>query len=314
MGIKIFIITLKNHARISRLKKIMRNLKLNYTIVKGIDGKNFEENNSLDKIYDRNKTLSYVGRDLSAAEIGCAASHLALYRHIVKKNITDAIIMEDDVVPSKKFALWVNKAVKTKNNQIVNFFSYPMGLVNKRPVEKIYNIANIHTSKTHLSGTAIYQINKFTCKRILKINGNKVICFADWPFNVFRDKINLFVTLPFLAFVDDQGYSLNASSRNIILKKNKLLLIKKILPDLLLKPARYFYYIFCIPYILGIYKNFDYYFEHFFQKTYFQILNIFTNSYYDLEKIFYNKKYYAIDLVKYLNKKNIVNNIKKYKI
>lgn len=314
MGIKIFIITLKNHARIGRLKKIMRNLKLNYTIVKGIDGKNFEEKNSLDKIYDRNKTLSYVGRNLSAAEIGCAASHLALYRHIVKKNITDAIIMEDDAVPSKRFALWVNKAIKTKNNQIVNFFSYPMGLVNKRPVEKIYNIANIHASKTHLSGTAIYQINKFTCKRILKINGNKVICFADWPFNVFRDKINLFVTLPFLAFVDDQGYSLNASSRNTILKKNKLLLIKKIFPEPLLKPARYIYYIFCIPYILGIYKNFNYYFEHFFLKTYFQILNIFTNSYYDLEKIFYNKKYYAIDLVKYLNKKNIVNNIKKYKI
>jgi glycosyl transferase family 25 len=314
MGIKIFIITLKNQARFSRLKKIMKSLKLNYTIVKGIDGNSFEEKNSLDKIYDKNKTFSYIGRHLSASEIGCAASHLALYRHIVKKNIADAIIMEDDAVPSKKFAQWVNKGVKTKNNQIINFFSYPNGFVNKRPVEKIYNIANVHAAKTHLSGTALYQINKFTCKKILKINGNKVICFADWPFNMFRDKINLFVTLPFLAFIDDRGYSANASSRNIILKQNNFFLIKTICPDSILKPLKYFYYILCIPYILGIYKNFNYYFEHFFQKTYYQILNIFTNSYYDLEKIFYNKKYYPADLTKYLNKKKIVNNMKKYKI
>jgi|LakMenE01Jun11ns_1017448.scaffolds.fasta_scaffold9892533_2 glycosyl transferase family 25 len=314
MGIKIFIITLKNQARISRLKKIMKSLKLNYTIVKGIDGNSFEEKNSLDKIYDKNKTFSYIGRYLSASEIGCAASHLSLYKHIVKKNIAEAIIMEDDAVPSKKFAQWVNKGVKTKNNQIINFFSYPSGFVNKKPVEKIYNIANVHAAKTHLSGTALYQINKFTCKKILKINGNKVICFADWPFNILRNKINLFVTLPFLAFIDDDGYSQNAYSRNIILKKNKLFFIKKIFPDLFLNPLRYFYYLFCMPYILGIYKNFYYYFEHFLQKIYFEFLNIFTNLHYNLEKISYNKKYYPVDLRKYLNKKNIVSNQKKYKI
>tara|TARA_B110000977_G_C11054429_1_gene483549 strand:- start:190 stop:1131 length:942 start_codon:yes stop_codon:yes gene_type:complete len=313
MKIKIFIISLKKQGRIDKLKKIMKNLKLNFIIIKAIDGKKIEKEKTLGKFYDSRKTFLNIGRHLTAPEIGCAASHIKIYKYIVKKNIQQAIIMEDDAIPSKKIVDWLRKNIKADNDQIINFYSYQKGLLNKIPTKAFYNLTNIYSARTHLSGTAFYQINNFTCKKILKITGGKVISFADWPFNTIKHKINISVTLPFLGFIDDRGKSGLASGRNLVLKE-QLHYIKNIFTPVILEFLRYPYYLLWFPFIFRKYKNFYFYFEHFFHKRLFQLLNIFTKEYHDLQKIFYDKNYYPRDLKKYVNKNKIINYEEKYRV
>ena len=167
---------------------------------------------------------------MSPSEIGAAASHLKIYEYIVKNRISQAIIMEDDAFPSAKLKEWITKKIDVKNNEILSFYAYPSGHISKTYYRDSIKHVKIHKSKTHLFNSAFYQINYFTCKKILNITKKKVIALPDWPFNSFENKIYHSVTIPFLGLIDDEGHSNLQKSRNIIFKENKISKIKNLIP------------------------------------------------------------------------------------
>ena len=301
----VFVISLKNSTRFPLLQKRLGKLKIKFKVIEGINGLEYYKKKKINKISNSKKILNNVGRNMSPQEIGAAASHLKIYSYIVKNNIQQAIILEDDAYPSKKMFDWIKHKIEIDNNQILGFYAYPSGIIIKKAKKKVLKNINIHESKTHLFNNSCYQINNFTAKKILKITGGRVIGFADWPFNMTKDKIKFLITIPFMTLINDRGISYLKKSRYEILGKTKFLTIKNMIRGSFLKFTIFLYYILFIPFIFKKYKNLDYYIEHFFLKNFYAFINIFSNTYYEQTKLFHDQKFYCKDLAKEQVKQDI---------
>lgn len=293
--IKIFILSLKNSKRINNLKKRLKEINIDYRILFGINGNLKKNHDKLRRLYDKKKTEYYIGRQLAFPEIAVSYAHINAYKIIKKEKIKNAIIMEDDVYPSKDLANWIKHKIKIRDNYILSFYAYPaLGFIHKKSrLQKINNSIAIHDSKTHIFNASCYQINLNTCKKILTILDNKVCGFCDWPFNLKKNKIKLGVTLPFLnTFVNDASNT--AKAREKLIKKSFNLKLK--LPIYLQNILRIFYYLSFFPFLNKKYSNFDFYYEQFFFKYIQLVKNFFLRKYINTSKIFYNKSYYSSDL------------------
>lgn len=296
--IKVLIIALKNSKRLPYLKKKLNKLKIKFKIIEGINGNYYYGEKKLDKISNEKKIYKTIGRTMSPSEIGAAASHIKAYKFIVKNKIDQAIIFEDDAMPSNILKEWINNNYQLENNEILSFFAYPSGFLEKKPFKKILNNKiNLHYAKTHIYSNSCYQINNYTCKKILSITKGKVIGLADWPFNTSVHSIKLIVTLPFLTVINDRGLSNLSASRNKILGK-KNVLIKKFIPELISPIVELLYYFFYIPYLFGKYKNLQFYKEHFYKKKIELIKNYFFESNLNLYEMSYKTQFYIDDLKK----------------
>ena len=240
----VYIISLKHSKRVNKLKKQLKKIKIKYVIVDGVNGNDYFKFGKLNEISDKKKIIYNLGRNMSPSEIGAAASHLKIYEYIVKHRVSQAIIMEDDAFPSVKLKEWITEKIDVKNNEILSFYAYPSGHINKTYYRDSIKDVKIHKSKTHLFNSAFYQINYYTCKKILNITKKKVIALPDWPFNRFENKIYHSVTIPFLGLIDDEGHSNLRKSRNIIFKKNKLSNVKNLIPKKIIPFFSFFYYFF----------------------------------------------------------------------
>lgn len=295
--IKVLIISLKNSPRIFHLTKRLNYLKIKYKIIEAISGNEAINKKNINLLYNKKDTLDNIGRELSAPEIGCAASHLKAYKFIIKNKIDSAIIMEDDAYPSLFLKKWINANVKINNNDILSFFSNPSGFLRKKPFKtELKNKIKIHIAKTHIYSCGCYQINNFTCKKIISITQGKVVGIPDWPFNIKKNKINLLITLPFLAIINDRGFSYLKEAREKILENKTC--IKKFIPDFLYKLFSPLYYLSYIPYLISKKKSWSFYNEHFAYKAFLNIKNLIVEKDINVKDIFYDINNYTNDLKK----------------
>ena len=303
----VYIISLKRSKRIKKLTEKLKKTKIKYKIVEGVNGNNFFKNNKLNIISDEKKILYNVGRNMSPSEIGAAASHLKIYKYVVKNKIAQAIIMEDDAFPSEKLKEWIKKNIVAKNNEILGFYAYPSGHIDKNNYRNSIKNVKIHRSKTHLFNSSCYQINYYTCKKILNITKQKVVGLPDWPFNSFENKIYHSITIPFLSLIDDVGYSDLRNSRNTIFKQSRIFRLKNLIPKKILPFFSFFYYFFFIEYFFSKRKkNFYFYLDHYFIKKLYILINLIGNFHIDQRKAYWNYKFYSKDLHKVA--KNILKN------
>ncbi len=302
---KVFLITLKKSKRYKALKRL-KSLNQKFEVFYGYDGKKLSKN-KLNKIYNSTLTRKNIGRYLSLPEIGTSASHLEIYKKIVKRNIKSAIILEDDMYISKKLISWINSGYCPSNDEIISFYATPSGFVKKKSEKKIrYKNNNflIYKSSSHLYSCGAYHINQSTCKKILKITKNKVIGLPDWPFVYSRDNIKLKLIIPFLCTSVDEGKSFLAKDRKKYLKKKTN--ITKYFPDFILRIIKSFFYITHLHFLFNNY-SYNYYFDHFFKKELLKLSNLFNNKYYDLSKIYFITKYHSKDLHNNLKKNLKIN-------
>jgi GR25 family glycosyltransferase involved in LPS biosynthesis len=295
--IEVFILTLKGSNRIQKLKKRLKEININYRVLFGINGNIKKNHDKLKILYNKKKTENYIGRPLAFPEIAASYAHINAYKIIKREKIKSAIIMEDDVYPSKNLGKWIKNKTKIKDNFILSFYAYSaIGFIFKK-AEKSQNIMNniikIHVAKTHLYNASCYQINLKTCEKILEINNNKVCGFGDWQFNLIKNKIKLGVTLPYLNILLNYKSNTALASKKFMQNsfnlKNKL---SKSLQDIL----RIFYYLSFLPFLIRKYKNFDFYYEYFFSKYLCCLENLIFKKYLNTSKIFYNKNFYSTDL------------------
>lgn len=97
-SIKIFIINLReSEERRSEMIRKMDSFGLEYEFFEAVDGRELSEE-FLTKI--RNQPYSFkkaFGREMKVGEIGCAMSHLKVYKAMVETQIDVALILEDDI-------------------------------------------------------------------------------------------------------------------------------------------------------------------------------------------------------------------------
>lgn len=297
--LNVYIISLKHSKRVKKLKAKLKKSKIKFKIIQGVDGNNLFKNGKLNKITDEKKILYNVGRKMSPSEIGAAASHLKIYQYVVKNRLSQAIIMEDDAFPSSRMKEWIKKKISAKNNEILSFYAYPSGHIEKKHYRNSIKNVKIHKSKTHLFNSSCYQINYYTCKKILNITKKKVIALPDWPFNSFENKIYHSVTIPFLSLIHDEGHSNLRKSRNTIFREDKIYKIKNLIPKKTISFFSFFYYFFFIEYFFSKRKkNFYYYLDHYFIKKLYILINLIGNFHIDQRKAYWNYKFYSKDLHK----------------
>lgn len=100
---KIFIINLaRSIERRASIEKQLSSLNLDYEIIEAVDGSLL----SYEEILQKTKALNYA---VSCGEIGCALSHINIYKKIIAQNIHHALILEDDALISSETVEMVNK-------------------------------------------------------------------------------------------------------------------------------------------------------------------------------------------------------------
>lgn len=94
----IFVINLeKDRARRQSVEQQMERLKLSFEFFPGVLGANLSKT-ELTECYSDRKARWNKGQSLVPAEIGCALSHIRVYREIIRRNLDYALILEDDVI------------------------------------------------------------------------------------------------------------------------------------------------------------------------------------------------------------------------
>jgi len=90
-----FVINLpSDSARRLAISAQLESLGMPFTIFEAVNGKQLGKE-ALARDYDRAKAIE-ESHDLTPGELGCALSHLGVYRHMVEKNISHALVLEDD--------------------------------------------------------------------------------------------------------------------------------------------------------------------------------------------------------------------------
>lgn len=101
--LRIFVINLARHAERRALMKMQLDaLGLPYEFFDAVDGFTLSPD-FLKENYDAERARQLNRRDLSLGEIGCALSHLAIYKKMVDENIPLALIFEDDALIGSQF-------------------------------------------------------------------------------------------------------------------------------------------------------------------------------------------------------------------
>lgn len=99
----IFVISLSsNQARRQYISGELDKHQLKYQIIDAVDGDSLDDK-TIDGVYSEKFAVSNFKRTLSKGEIGCALSHLSVYKKILNDNIERAIILEDDAIIGDNF-------------------------------------------------------------------------------------------------------------------------------------------------------------------------------------------------------------------
>ncbi len=98
--IKIYIINLKkdsdrkNHI-INQLEK--QNI-FDYEIIEAVDGNILTKEELNSKVFKDKKGLNYWNTKMSPSQIGCALSHIKIYKKLLKSENNYCLILEDDAI------------------------------------------------------------------------------------------------------------------------------------------------------------------------------------------------------------------------
>lgn len=149
-------------------------------VFKGVDlyGGTF----NLKEIYDGQIAKLLLGRDMTFGEIGCAMSHLQIYREFSQMEEDWCLILEDDVVIKELLPEVVSQlALLPSGNNVVNLRHEDIGPVifnpfsrKKGPFKRLL-IPTWGTSSYFLSHRAACVFDS------LYPETQKVECVADWP-------------------------------------------------------------------------------------------------------------------------------------
>ena len=176
LKIPIFIINLKkNIERKKHMEVLCAKYNFRPIFVDAVDGEKLTKEQR-DKCYSKNKAISHLGRELSNSEIGCALSHISIYKRIIKNNMEMAIILEDDVVFNENLLEVLRLTYKYPSNWdliLLGHYSYqalPKNSSLQASFWQRHKLTNKHfvgRPAVHCWGTHGYIINVKGAKKLL---------------------------------------------------------------------------------------------------------------------------------------------------
>jgi len=102
-NLPIFIINLEHEKeKKEMMRKQLEKFGLGHEFIRAVNGYELVDR-EINKKYSQTKSIEVFKRELSRGEIGCALSHLQIYKKMLDENIEKAIILEDDVTLCDEF-------------------------------------------------------------------------------------------------------------------------------------------------------------------------------------------------------------------
>ena len=181
---KVYIINLKQSTerRESILREINKQNIKSFELIEAVDGNklNNEELNLC--TYKNKKNYNPWGPKLTYSQIGCALSHIKIYKDFVKSNYEYALILEDDAIFLDNFSTNLQKFILSNlkfKKQILLLSELKEFL--KTPIDNIekYEVVNV----TNAFFTHSYFINKEAARSIIEFN---------FPIKTWADNFVLF--------------------------------------------------------------------------------------------------------------------------
>lgn len=137
---KIFVVNLrKNVDRMSSMDRQLTRYGFPYERVEAVCGKCLAEDERHRDFAAIHSFLA-MGRRLSDGEIGCALSHVGIYKDMIAKRIPMALVLEDDICCADDFPFVLDRAVNFLNvhkPQVVLFSAHGVPSVKDKKVVRI---------------------------------------------------------------------------------------------------------------------------------------------------------------------------------
>ena len=236
---KIFIVNLKiDKKRKSHIINELTKQKLdNYEIIDAVNGNEFDEKEIKKNTFKNKMGLNPWNTKMSSSQIGCALSHIKIYKQFIETGYDYALILEDD-------AIFVENFKEKLINFIIDNFNYKKQIIllselkqfYSKPINKIekYELVNV----TNAFFTHAYFINKEAAKSIISFN-YPVKTIAD-NFVLFKLYCGIKIT-GINPFIVDQDKK-NHPTTIIIEKENfkKIFLFKRTIYKLKMKIMKFF--------------------------------------------------------------------------
>lgn len=160
--VKIYVISLlRSPDRKKNVNKQLNGIEFNY--FDAVDGKNLSDSQKeLEKKYTETGTLN-------PGQVGCLLSHILLWEQIVKSQIKNTLILEDDITVAHPFIDTVNKLTNINNYDII-YIGHCLQATKGEVVSNIDNI-NIHESISPLC-THAYLLSQTGASKLLEYFNN----------------------------------------------------------------------------------------------------------------------------------------------
>lgn len=114
-------------------------------------------------------TIAAASRHMSATELACSYSHRKIWRMMLERGLTGALVMEDDVLLSRSFPEAV-EAARRAGCDAVHFESHPKTSVLLGPPVSLSSGVAIHRLMSSSLGTGAYYITTDFAAQILARN------------------------------------------------------------------------------------------------------------------------------------------------
>ena len=175
----IFVINLeKDSARRESISLQLQTLGLPFELVPAVYGANLTHNERKQHYSDR-KAKWYRSRSLVDAEIGCALSHINVYRQIIDKGIDKALILEDDVTLPENLQFFIDQA-----NNIIDNSKPTVWLLS--PATGVFNTQTSRTlSTTHK--VLPYANGYYASSYIVNLEASKALVKELYPVSDVAD-------------------------------------------------------------------------------------------------------------------------------
>ena len=204
---KVYIVNLKHSTErrkniLSELKK--QNIK-NFQIIDAIDGKKLQDKDLKNFTCSSDKKYNSLGQKLTLSQIGCALSHIKIYKDFIKSDESYALILEDDAIFLDNFSYSLQKFIikNFKYKKQVFLLSELKEFV-KQPIDTMKNYEVVKVTNAFF--THAYLINKEAAKSIMKFNFPIKTVADNFVYFKIYCGVNLVGLNPFLLDQDKKNF------------------------------------------------------------------------------------------------------------
>ena len=219
---RIFIINLKkSRYRRKSISQQLDLLRLEYEFFDAVDG-SILGNEELSSLYNKKWAKRHVGRPLLPGEIGCALSHIGIYRKIVKEKIPYALVLEDDtqLLPSIVQGLKKLELILAPEEAVVCLLSGCAGMINDLgTLGEGYHLRRI-ASAAYLAHA--YVVSYEAAQRLISALFPVVQVADDWGWISHHANVELYASDPEMASQLNEQYFESTIDTTIERKKHQM--------------------------------------------------------------------------------------------